>query len=323
MKIGEKNSIGFKGVLNNKALLKTLEFASEKAPLVSAGTTLALASVVRPIAIMKSGAKSRKDKTHASARSIASGALGFILTNTFFNSINKGIKNVEKEPEKFLSESTIKNLKNGAENILDSSKYKTIKQTTKLSSEFLAVIPKAILTVSLITPLIKILFNKNKDQKTDEKEQKITFKGKFEKIYSNILENKSVQKFGEKFKDKNFIQHVLSLKDIYASCIFGLCTKANKNIEKKVQNTLITETFISTGLTILGGYGVNKLLQKPLGKLEENFIKTNKGDPKLTKYIDGAKVFKPILILGGLYYVIIPMLSLLWAEKLTEGKNEK
>ncbi|MBR2386950.1 hypothetical protein IKA92_06620 [bacterium] len=322
MKVGEKRNINFKGILNNKALLKTLEFAGEKAPIVSAGTTLVLASVVRPIAILNSKAKDKKDKAYASARSVASGALGFVLTSTIFNSINKAIKNVENKPDEYLSQSTLKVLKNGTGDLLNSSNYKTIKQTTKLISEFLAVIPKAIITTALITPMFKILFEK-KIEKEEERDKNITFKGKLEKIYSNILESRQAQEFGEKFKNKNFVQHVLSLKDVFASCVFGLCTKANKSIEKKVQNTLITETFISTAATILGGYAVDKITQKPLQNLKEKFIKANTDDPKLAKYLDGAKVIKPILILGGLYYVIIPMLSVMWAEKIAGGKHEK
>lgn len=322
MKVGEKRNINFKGVLNNKALLKTLEFAGEKAPIVSAGTTLVLASVVRPIAILNSKAKDKKDKAYASARSVASGALGFVLTSTIFNSINKAIKNVENKPDEYLSQSTLKVLKNGTGDLLNSSNYKTIKQTTKLISEFLAVIPKAIITTALITPMFKILFGK-KIEKEEEGNKNIAFKGKLEKIYSNILESRQAQEFGEKFKNKNFVQHVLSLKDVFASCVFGLCTKANKSIEKKVQNTLITETFISTAATILGGYAVDKITQKPLQNLKEKFIKANADDPKLAKYLDGAKVIKPILILGGLYYVLIPMLSVMWAEKIAGGKHEK
>ena len=326
MKVGEKHNIGFKGVLNNKALLKTLEFAGEKAPIVSAGTTLVLASVVRPIAILNSKAKDKKDKAYTSARSVASGALGFVLTSTIFNSINKAIKNVENKPDEYLSQNALKVLKKGTGDLLESKNYKTIKQTTKLIPEFLAVIPKAIITTALITPMFKILFGKKvsqEEEKNKNKDENISFKGRLEKIYSNILESRQAQEFGEKFKDKNFIQHVLSLKDIFASCVFGLCTKANKSIDKKIQNTLIIETFISTAATILGGYAVNKITEKPLEKLKEKFIKANASDPKLSKYLDGAKVIKPIMILGGLYYILIPMLSVMWAEKIAGRAHEK
>ena len=46
-----------------------------------------------------------------------------------------------------------------------------------------------------------------------------------------------------------------------------------------------------------------------------NFKKANKNLPDLEKYLDGIKIAKPAIILGGIYYIIIPLISTFIADR--------
>ena len=84
---------------------------------------------------------------------------------------------------------------------------------------------------------------------------------------------------------------------------------------------MIINAVLSTGLTLAGGFAADKLTQKPMNKFLENLAKANKDNPNLPKYIEGAKVLKPILILGTLYYTIIPVVSTFLSGKIAH-RNE-
>ena len=45
------------------------------------------------------------------------------------------------------------------------------------------------------------------------------------------------------------------------------------------------------------------------------FIQANKDSKNLGKYIEGIKVAKPALILGGIYYIVIPIISTFFADR--------
>ena len=92
----------FNGVLNNKLLLKTLEFTSENNALVSAGLTLGMGSIIRPLAIMLAPKTEKENKKIQAAKAISSGLVGFGFTAMIFSPISSAINNVSKNPEKFL-----------------------------------------------------------------------------------------------------------------------------------------------------------------------------------------------------------------------------
>lgn len=330
MKINKQNkqNMSFKGSFySSKSLLKSLKFAAEKGAIVAAGTTLACSTIIRPAAILLTPDSSKEDKQYACTKSIASGVLSAILTASIFTPVSKVIDNISKKPNDYLNSSTIKNLQQSANTLDEAPAYNFIKQIAKMSPELFAVLPKALITAVLIVPVTKFIFNKKpkeKKQPAQKSSSNPSFKGltsKLSKRIVGIMENKRTQKIALKYQDTNFIQHSLNLKDVYATACFSAITAFNTKIKKENKNTLIYNTTISTALTIGGGYVVDKALQKPVKKFTDNFIKANKNDPNLYKYLNGIKILKPIVILSSLYYVVIPMLSTFCAGKL--AKNNK
>ena len=77
---------------------------------------------------------------------------------------------------------------------------------------------------------------------------------------------------------------------------------------------------ISTFLSIASTYIIDALTKKQTDKFINNFISKNKNDLKLSKYIEGIKVAKPIAIVGIVYYIAIPIISTFLADKFTIKK---
>ena len=57
-------------------------------------------------------------------------------------------------------------------------------------------------------------------------------------------------------------------------------------------------------------------------KFIKKFSEVNKNSPKLAKYIEGIKIVKPALIMGGIYYLAIPFISTFWAERIKPDKSQ-
>ena len=79
---------------------------------------------------------------------------------------------------------------------------------------------------------------------------------------------------------------------------------------------------ISTGLSIAGGYAINRLLKKPTENFIKKFSQINKHDAKLDKYLEGIRIAKPALILGTLYYIIIPLISTFAADRFDDRRKK-
>lgn len=317
----------FKGFLNSKALLRTAEFASDNGALFAAGTSLVLSTFVRPIAILATPKASQENKEYACAKSIASSLVGFGVMALISNPIVKAVKNLEKDPAKYMDEKAI-NVFKGAEKTLSASdKFKFSAQMFKLGSSFVSILPKALITCALIPPVMSLFFNKkvsdNKSQKNIP-DNSISFGGnaqKLSELFGKVLNSPKTQNFAEKYHKTNFPQHMFSASDILATALFAKFTALNKNIKEERKKTLIWNASIMTAFTVAGGYAVNALLKRPTEIFIEKFRKANAGSPKLDKYVEGIKIAKPALILGGMYYLLAPVLATMLAEFFSNDKR--
>jgi len=324
--INHKN-ITFSGLYDNKYLLKSLKLASKNGALFSATTALILSTVARPIAIMSTPKTDKENKKHACAKSLASTLVGYGIMLTASSPIASAIEKIDKNPQRYLNQQTIKNLQKGATSLAKSKSYMLATQIFKLGIGLAIALPKLALTCLLIAPILK-LFPQAKQQKpkqkaTPIKTKVISFKGiqnqiteQLAKGIGKIINLKPVQKFAQRFCDSNFAQHTMSLTDIILTSAFISRLKRDKNIEPARKKPLIHNSIISTSLCISGGYAINRMLKKPTEKFIENFKKVNKNLPELDKYIEGIKIAKPALILGIIYYIFIPTISTFLLVKL-------
>ncbi|MDE6138811.1 MAG: hypothetical protein K2F57_05005, partial [Candidatus Gastranaerophilales bacterium] len=231
-KLGKTGSNFSARILKNKTLLKSLEKISEHGTSFSATTSLALSLGLRPLAIFSTPDTEKENKQYAAANSISSGLIKFGIVEAIALPVEYAIKNIDDNPNKFLNQSTIKNLSGNSKELTNSKSYKLITQVLKLSTGFFTAIPKSILTVALI-PIImdKIIFRDKNKNKDNIKTSKITlsnssqgknppFTGKITNTISRglskIIDNSAIQNLAKKYenKDKDIAKHITAGTDI-------------------------------------------------------------------------------------------------------------
>ncbi len=308
------SNITFQGLYTNKTFKKGLEFAAENGALFSAATIFGCSVGVRPLSIWMTPQVDKENKKVLCAKSIASSFAGYLMMFGISKPVANSIKKIDKNPEKYLSSKTIQNLKEESETLQYSKAYTFATQMFKLGLGVVTAVPKALLTVAGLPVVMKKAF----PQKQETNRQNINFKGKKDGLARNIakvIDQDGMQKFSKKYKDSNFPMHIVALTDVLTTGTFIHETNRSKKIEEKRKKTLAYNAAISTGLSILSSYIVDKLLDKPTEKFIENFRKANKGLPNVEKQVEGIRIAKPILIMAGIYYTLIPFMSAFLSEK--------
>ena len=323
---------------SNKNTLKVLKYASDNPALVEKAATFALSTIIRPISILMTPKTDKREKEYMFAKSFASGAISFGLTSLIFKPVSRAMDTISKEPQKYLTKETINTLKTAGKTLEESAPFNFLKQTVKYTPAIVSIFPKALLTTALITPIIEIAFDKKykiklpkfepfkiKSKKLQKKEdKKQSFKGeRLARAIAKPLNNEAVRKFALRHQNSNSFIKILSAKDLIATGFFAFLTKNSKRIEDKNKEPLIINSFLSTALAITGGFAVDKLTQKPMEKFLDRLEQANRGDKDLPKYIEGAKILKPIVILGVLYYAIVPSLSTFLSGKIAHAHEDK
>lgn len=308
------SNITFQGLYTNKTFKKGLEFAAENGALFSAATIFGCSVGVRPLSIWMTPHVDKENKKVLCAKSIASSFAGYLMMLGISKPVANSIKKIDKNPEKYLSSKTVQNLKEESKTLQYSKAYTFATQMFKLGLGVVTAVPKALLTVAGLPVVMKKVF----PQKQETNQQNINFKGKKDGLAKNIakvINQDGMQKFSKKYKDSNFPMHIVALTDVLTTATFIHETNRSKKIEEKRKKTLAYNAAISTGLSILSGYIIDKLLDKPTEKFIQNFRKANKGLPNVEKQVEGIRIAKPILIMAGIYYTLIPFMSAFLSEK--------
>ncbi len=325
MKVNYQNNrdTSFKGFYNNKALKKGLEFAAENGTLFAATTTLAL-SCFRPLAILSTPKTDKKNKQVACAKSLTSSITGYLIALACSHPLARSIKRIDKNPEKYLNPDTIKVLKETGKTLTESKAYSMATQLFKLGLGFVIAAPKAILT-AFGTPYLLSIFNTDKTIKQANApiNENIVFRGK-NKISSGIgkiINKKEVKNFVKKHKDSNFPMHLIAATDTISTATFVHQISVNKKMEEKDKKPLIYNSIIATSLSIASTYILDYVTKGKTDSFIEKFKLNNINDPKLAKQIEGIKIAKPIMIAGIVYYIIIPVISTFFADRIKTEQN--
>lgn len=316
----EKISISFNGFYDNGALKKGLSFAEKNGALFASTTALVLSAILRPPAILATPKTDKENKKIACAKAVTSTIIDFGITFLISLPLVKAVGKINKNPEKYLKKDTINNLKDDAETLTDSKAYTLANQLFKLGIGIAIAAPKAILNVMGMPYISSKLFKEQSEYNFDTEYKNLTFKGKekngFAALIGKIMDKKSVQEFSKKNADSNFPMHINAIKDALTTAVFIGGVSESKKIKEERKKPLIYNSAIATSLSIASGYLLDYLTQKPAEKFIKNLTEANKNDPNLKKYIDGFKIAKPVLILGIMYYGIIPMISTFFGERI-------
>ncbi len=158
------------------------KYAHEHNISTSALIALVLAGVMRPATIMAlPGKKDKEDKIYASGHAMASGILGFIVSTAITSPFDESIKKIFDD-KKFVGpklskiDEQIKNLKD--KNILTEadklmlknlkSKRGAMNTLAKNIPDWFIAVPRAMLTIALIPPILKYVFGVEKKKKAPE-----------------------------------------------------------------------------------------------------------------------------------------------------------
>lgn len=319
--------VSFKGIYNNKLLLKSLKFAADNGTLFSATASLVLSTAARPAVIMSTPKTDKENKKLACAKSISSSLVGYLIMLCASIPVASAVKKIDKNPSGYLKKKTIDTLKNGEKALTESKRYSFATQLFKLGLGLLIAMPKSALTCAFIPHVMNIFFPKKIQAPKNTKETQshtnvISFKRLYDKAadtmakgMGKIIDTSPVKTAAKKFCESNFAQHIMSLTDVILTLSFVQQTAKSQKIEESRKKPLIYNSLISTALCLTGGYAVNSATNKPTERFIKKFSEANKDLPELNKYIEGIKIAKPVLILGGIYYIFIPLISTFLADK--------
>ena len=177
----EVAAINFRGNLGSKIGKSdwfnwVLEKTAKHNVAASAFVGLILAGVLRPMAIMSlPGKKDKDDKIYASGQAVASGVIGFAFSTLITTPLDDAIDKVKKNPGKFAATKLAKLKEIGK--TADSELKRNIAKRTAESLEtclknipdWIIAVPRSILTIALIPPILKYVFGMEKKKKTTEK----------------------------------------------------------------------------------------------------------------------------------------------------------
>ncbi len=166
-------------ILNSKTFSKVLEYAEAHPISCNALFSLVLAGMLRPATIMAlpGDDKSKEDKRNAAAHSVASGIIGFISATIVMSPFDAAMKKVKNNPAKYLgigkkAEAYLGDLK--MKGLAKTAKFKNVETLMKMGPDILIGIPRSIITIALIPPILKYVFGiekKPKGQKPVEQQK--------------------------------------------------------------------------------------------------------------------------------------------------------
>ena len=151
-----------KWIFNSKLFNKMLMFFENKTALAQNGVALIVAGGFRPATnILMAGKNDKEDSYHAATHAISSAGVGFGVTCAVMKPVTDGVKRFKDNPAKYLKPQMasfygIDSL--GARKVQTSKIFKNTCKLIEMIPEISIGIPKAILTIALIPPILKYAF---------------------------------------------------------------------------------------------------------------------------------------------------------------------
>jgi len=160
------NTDFFNKILTSDKTKKILETAGGKQALFQASFALILTCGFRPLSILLMPSKKNKDdQKYASAHSIASGVIGFIITSILLAPFNNAFKKVQTKLDEMIQKGNYLENKEAAS---------TAKIFVGRLTDWVPAIPKGILTIALIPPILKYVFGIEKKKHGGKTQEALT-----------------------------------------------------------------------------------------------------------------------------------------------------
>ena len=130
---------------------------------------LVVAGGLRPATnLAMAGKKDKEDSIYAASHAISSAVIGFVVSSIVMAPFGAAFKKIKDNPEKYLKglEDLLGVEKIGARKIEKSMPYKKLSKIAQFVPDTIVLgIPKAMLTIALIPPILKYVFHMEKGKK--------------------------------------------------------------------------------------------------------------------------------------------------------------
>lgn len=159
-------------IFNSKWFNAQNRFFDAQSALAQNGVALVVAGGLRPITnIAMANDEDREDCMHAATHAISSAGVGFGTTCLVMKPITDGLKKFKNDPGKYMDAGMAKIYgieELGARKVQASKIFKNTCKFVEMLPEISIGVPKAMLTIALIPPILKYCFGIEKKSKTPE-----------------------------------------------------------------------------------------------------------------------------------------------------------
>lgn len=154
-----------------QSMLKMFE---EDSVIASALVALFVAGGARPLTnIAMAGEKDKEDSMYAASHAIASAVIGFVVSSIIMAPFGTAFRKIKNDPKKYLTglEDLLGVPEIGKRKLEKSKAYKRISKMAQFIPDSLVMgVPKAMLTIALIPPILKYVFHLEKGKKHNQTE---------------------------------------------------------------------------------------------------------------------------------------------------------
>lgn len=172
-----------------------LHIFEEKSVVASTLVALVVAGMARPATnLAMAGKDDREDSIYAASHAISSAVIGFVVSSIVMAPFDKAFRKIKEKPKNYLKglEELLEVKEIGKRKLEKSKPYKKLSKMAQFIPDVILAIPKAMLTIALIPPILKYVFHLEKHKKTEnQQEVKDILK------YSSIADKPTFAKFQE------------------------------------------------------------------------------------------------------------------------------
>ena len=154
-----------------KSLLDVFE---DKSSVAQALVALVVAGGIRPVTnLAMANDKDRDDSMYAASHAIASAVIGFVVSSIVLHPFDKAFKKIKDNPKGYLvGLEELLGVEIGQRKLEKSKPYKKLSKMAQMGMDtFVLGVPKAMLTIALIPPILKYVFHMEKGKHKSNAQQ--------------------------------------------------------------------------------------------------------------------------------------------------------
>lgn len=136
-------------------------------------------------------------------------------------------------------------------------------------------------------------------------------------------QNKKVQNFTKWFAGFDYTQHLSAVCANVLNCFYMYNVSKSKKIEEEQKGPLMLNMLIGTILSTLGGYKLNKSIDKKFISKIENAIAKEYSGKNVKTLMDGFKIAKSLMVFQLLYRFMCPVIATPIANHISNKIREK